>query len=385
MNADRPQGRVPLALPEDRAQATAALFGGWFLLVAVFGAGCGSSRLVSGGASLDASREASLDVSGDASGSSSDASGDASLDASCSSGSVPKLAPATDAGATSPEAIEAPWLVLLDQALGRYMRGEILAYRGTMQGTSTLPTWFAYYSLSDGAIAESTALASLDFFPGSMFDWFQTVPAPFVNDNEAILIVYSLAGDPSMVVGQLANDQSMVFGQPESDPTLTATGGIVTGASGNRLTATCSDCAPSFWDRPAAIAFDLTAAGTVTTETYDGVTTSVPVNTTASVQLAVVPPCNLTFHDVKTLNLAAGPGHGSTTYLSLFELTGGEWVYHAIGSVATNQPLAQGDCTGGVSYLNYTIDLYVNDANLADYGVRNYVPGATYVQCPIRI
>ncbi len=158
----------------------------------------------------------------------------------------------------------------------------------------------------------------------------------------------------------------MVFnGQPKNfDPTMTATGGIVSSASTNRLMVTCSGCAPSFWARPAAIAFNLTAAGTLTTETSDGGTTSEAVNTAASVQLAVVPPCNLTFDDFKTLNVAAGPSDYPTTstYLSLFVLTGGEWVYNASGSVATNQPPPQGQCSGGVAYFNYTIDLYVNAA-----------------------
>jgi hypothetical protein len=332
---------MPFASREGRASATATLFGGCLVLAALFASGCGSSGL-------------------------------GSSDASCSSASPPQPPPTTDAGATSQEAIQAQWLTLLDHTLGRYMRGDILAYGGTMKGTATLPAWLAYYPTSVGAIAESTALASLDFFPGSPNDWVSMVPAPFVNGNEAILIVYSLA-----------DDQSMVFGQPESDPTITATSGIVLGATTNRLMATCSGCAPSFWARPAAISFDLTADGTVTWETSDGGTTSEAMNATASVQLAVVPPCNLTFDELKTLNVVAGPSDCPTTDLSLFVLTGGEWVYHAIGSVATNQPPAQGQCSGGVSYLNYTIDLYVNAANLADYGVRNYVLGATSVECPI--
>ncbi len=334
MIAEQSQPNMPFASREGRPRAIATLFGGC-LLAASFASGCGSSPLGASGTS-------------------------------CSSTSPPQPPPARDAGAGSQAGIEAHWTTLLDDAFGRYMRGEILVYRGTMKGTATLPSWLSYYPASDGAIAESAALASLAFSPSSPNDWVSLVPAPFVSDNEAILIVNSRA-----------DDQSMVFAQPESEPTMTATGGIVVGATTNRLMATCSGCAPSFWARPAAIAFDLTADGTVTWETSDGGTTSEEVNTTASVQLAVVPPCNLTFDDFMRLNGVADSS------LSVFVLTGGEWVWHAAGTVGTNQPPAQGQCSGGVSYLNYTIDLYVNAANLADYGVRNYVPGTTSVLCPI--
>ena len=52
--------------------------------------------------------------------------------------------------------------------------------------------------------------------------------------------------------------------------------------------------------------------------------------------------------------------------------------------VETNQPPPAGYCSrgGGITYFNYTIDVYVNAANLADYGVRNYVPEGTTVECP---
>ena len=53
------------------------------------------------------------------------------------------------------------------------------------------------------------------------------------------------------------------------------------GATTNRLWATCSGCAPTFWADPPALAFDLIADGTVTWQTYYGATTSEAVTTTA--------------------------------------------------------------------------------------------------------
>jgi hypothetical protein len=341
MITDRPRQRVSFARREGWATATATWFSGGLLLAAFFAAGC-SSLLGS--------------------------------NSSCSSTSPPQPPSATDAGATSEAAIEAAYLTELDHEIGQYLRGDVLAYRGAMKGTATVPIWYAYNFPDpppNAAIAEGPALASLAFFPASPNDWPNTEPAAFANGNEAVLTVYSLA-----------KEQSMVFAQPESDPTLTATGGIVDHSAENRLRATCSNCAPSFWARPAAIAFDLTAAGTITSETYYGSTVYYATNATASVQLAVVPSCSLTFDDLVTLNQNAGIGRYAVTGLSIFTLTGGEWVWDTSGSFPTNGPLPPGSCSGGVPYFNYTIELYVNASNLADYGVRNYVLEGTTVECP---
>jgi hypothetical protein len=291
---------------------------------------------------------------------------------SCPSISQPQPPPATDAGATSEAAIEAQWFIYLDNALGKFLRGDVPAYRGTMMGTATLPTWSVYY-LNDGAIAEGDAIASLAFLPDSTNDWYSMEPGAFVNHNVAILIVYSSA-----------NDQSMVFGQPEGDPTVTGTGPIVSAETTDQLWATCNDCAPSFWAHPNAIAFDLAANGTVTLQTYDGGTTSAAVTTTASVRLALVPPCDLTFDDLKTLNFALGPSAYPATSLFGFVLTGGEWVWHTNGMIPTGQPPPAGACSrgGGQAFFNYSIDIYVNASNLADYGVRNYVEEGQVVECP---
>jgi hypothetical protein len=292
--------------------------------------------------------------------------------ASCSPTSPPPAPSPTDGGATSEAIIEAEWLTLLDQEFGQYLRGDILVYRGTLNGSASLPAALGYVPGSDAAIAQGDALASLAFFPGSPYDWISTVPPPFVDSNVAILIVHSLA-----------QDQSMVFGQPESDPSVTATGGIVNGATTNRLWATCSQCGPNLWARSETIALDLTAAGTITTDTYYGSTTSEAVTTTARAHLGLVAPCNLTFGDLKTLNELAGPSNYTSVGLSVFTLSGGEWVWHAGSTIATNAPPPDGACSGGVSYANYTVDLYVNAANLADYGVRNFTLGSTFVACPI--
>jgi hypothetical protein len=342
----RSQGRSSVAPREGRARATTGLFSGCLLSAAFFAVSCGSSLSGSKGNS-------------------------------CSSTSPSPPPSATDAGATSQEAVEAPWLTWLDDALGRWLRGDVLAYRGTIQGSTTVPYGFATTTINpptELTIAQESALGSLDFFPVSANDWISMVPAPFASGNEAVLIVHGLA-----------DSQSMAFGQPDSDPTMTASAGIVQYASSNYLWATCSDCAPSFWARPAALAFDLTANGTVTLENYDGSTMDEGVTTTASVQLSLVSPCDLTFADLTTLNVPAGPDRTPYTSLTLFTLTGSDWVYHVTGSVSTGQPPPQGACSGGVSYFDYTLDLYVNAANVADYGVRNYAAGAPYVECPMPV
>jgi hypothetical protein len=275
----------------------------------------------------------------------------------------------------TPEAlIETQYLTELDQEIGRYLRGDVVAYRGTMQGSATVPNWYVYYTASNATIAEGPALASLDVFPVSSYDWTDptTEPSPFLTGDEAILTVYGLV-----------NDQSMVFGQPDTDPTVTATGGIVDHTAENRLRATCSGCAPNFWAQPAALAFDLAATGTITVGSYYGSTVDYTANATASVQLSIIPPCSVMWDDLVTLNQNAGLGRYGTAGLSAFTLIESEWVWDRSGSVPSDQPAPPGSCPGGIPYTNYTIELYVNAANLAHYGVRNYVAEGTTVECPI--
>jgi hypothetical protein len=52
--------------------------------------------------------------------------------------------------------------------------------------------------------------------------------------------------------------------------------------------------------------------------------------------------------------------------------------------IPTGQPPPAGACSrgGGQAFFNYSIDIYVNASNLADYGVRNYVDEGQVVECP---
>lgn len=264
---------------------------------------------------------------------------------------------------------------MLDQTFGQYLRGDVLVYRGTVQGSAMGATPPGYDTVPEETIAAGPAFARLAFAPGLESDWIvgSSAHAPFVDGNQAMLTVHSLA-----------NDQYMVFEQPESDPSMTATSGIAMVRTTNLLTPTCSGCAPSFWTRPATIAFDLSAAGTVTTVTAGAdATTSIdqPVTTTASVQLTVVPPCTLTFDNFETLNEVTGPSEFSAVGLASFVLTGGEWIWHTGSTVETKPPSSHGQCDG--QSFSYTIELYVNAANLGDFGVRNYVQGPTQSVCAI--
>jgi hypothetical protein len=331
--------------------------GGRLLLAALLIAGCGSSRL------------ASADGTGAAGQS---GFGDAGRDASCPAASASKARPASDAGPASPEGIEAQYLAVLDQLFGQYLRGDVQVYRGTVQGQATTFTAAGYDQQPNGTIAQGAALASLAFRPGSVEDWRPIAPAAFVTGNQAILVVHSLA-----------DDQYMVFGQPQSDPTMTATSGIETAPTQNFLMATCNGCAPSLWARPAELTFNLAASGTVTTVTYAGdATTSVgePVNSAASVQLAVVPPCDLTFDDLATLNETTGPNELGQVSLASFVVSGSERIWHTGGAV-TIKPASNGQCDGQM--FQYTIDVYVSSANLGDYGVRNYIQGPTQSTCGV--
>ena len=108
----------------------------------------------------------------------------------------------------------------------------------------------------------------------------------------------------------------------------------------------------------------------------------VELNTYASASLTLATPCDLAFDDLVELNSL---GTGSTSSLSVngasFVASGGEMVAVVQSVVGTSTP------NGNYCSTDFSIELYVNTSNLADYGVRNYTvvhPDAGYYdpQCP---
>jgi hypothetical protein len=293
----------------------------------------------------------------------------------CSPAVVPPAPPPLDGNASVQAKAEAEQMGVLDRLFGQYLRGDIVVYRGTMQGRRSITAPAGYPAIPDEELASGPALARLAVQPAWSGDWVQTPQPPPIAGPVAILLSHSVSAA-----------QYMVFQQAEDQPGSTAAGSITDDNSDNFLVATCSDCAPSFWTRPATLAFSLTAKGTMSIWEGDvstgGAYYDVPVQTTATVDITAAAPCSVTYDELVTLNGATGPNEFADSFgLWQFALSGTERVWHAQGSILVASPSAHGRCDGQA--IPYTIDLYVKAANLAEYGVRNYVQLAPVQLCAV--
>ena len=296
--------------------------------------------------------------------------------AACSTPVAPVAVDAgsSDAGASEELKVEAHYLNLLDQLFGPYLRGDVPVYRGTAAATMviTSPTGgpayppagpnFSYPPYPEEVLSLGPVLAALYVRPVVPQDWeMSSTLLPPASGNAAALVVHSPA-----------QKSYTVLAQSDADPTTTATDGVVSEGTEDLLTEACSDCAPDFFDLPPSIAFDLSSTGTVEGDTY---------SYSASANLAVVSPCSLTFDDLAVLNDATGPEEISLDFgLTDFVLSGGDWVSHISGTwtVKAASPV-EGLCDG--EQFNFTIDLYVDNADLGNYSVRNYTAGPIEPQC----
>jgi hypothetical protein len=265
-------------------------------------------------------------------------SGGASPDATsaCSfAGALPRATKAAPASASVEDMATAQGLMALDAFLRPYLLGEITVYKGTLaahdnQGVLNGPMPSGASGFENQSVDAGAAVASLA-----------------VTDGNAVLSVHSLSAH-----------MYVVFTQTTKNPSKTTDVGIILADSksgGN--TGTCTSCVPAFTDQPTTIDFsNIKSTQVVNLDSFGGGNDDVTLHTFATASLERVEPCAVAFADVAELNSGQG--------LS-FTLNAGEWTAelsgYGYGSSGCPTP--------------YTIELYVNASNLADYGVRNYAPG----------
>ena len=138
---------------------------------------------------------------------------------------------------------------------------------------------------------------------------------------------------------------------------------------------TCSACAPDLLARPTTIAWSNQDA------VWTGTGVGADYHVVSSTSLSWDCPCALTWDEMVALDVHTLKDGGDIG-LSNFVKEGNEMVWHKQGSIITAYPFAnQGRCAG--RSVPYTIDVYVNLADLSDYGVRNYVEGTPVMYCSI--
>jgi hypothetical protein len=233
---------------------------------------------------------------------------------------------------------------LLDQMVGQYVRGDVAVYRGS-----------------------AVANANVDAFGNIENQSLQTS-----NARAALSISADVAG---VTVFSASQSERILFQQQTALPGTTFVTSIIPNGTygGGPLwpinasnSATCSACAPDLASGPATLVWQGLAA--VAASGSD----AAPLVVASSVNLQRVSPCALTWDDIFAV---------SADYA--FDLpaqppASGEFVETITGYVDTKA--ASFRMCDGIR-VPYTIDIYINAANLADYGVRNFTALAATTTC----
>jgi hypothetical protein len=260
-------------------------------------------------------------------------------------------------------------LVALDMLIGSYLRGAVVVYTGTFSAhddQSVLgpdcPGDGGNVGCVNNSIANGPAVASL-----------------VTSNGVTSLSVHSLAQHKYVVLQQGGPDGGVGAGAD-----VTTVGLVLSDQYSGGNSGTCVRCAPPFANTPDSITIQNLVSSVLVPNLDaavppDGATTDANLEATlhtyATVSLTRATPCELTWADLVELNTfttADAPSLGS------FTEQGGEWVTQLSGNAYME--------TDGGEYENYcavayTLELYVNASNLADYGVRSfhtYIPDAGY-------
>jgi hypothetical protein len=307
---------------------------------------------------------------------------------SCGFSSAPPSAPSADAsqygyesdyvpqGTSVKSYVTAQALIGLDALIGSYLRGDSIVYTGTLAAHDDQSVLGSDCPADGGYVAPCSNQS--------------------ISNGPAVASLTTSQGVASLAVHSVSQHKYVVFQQGGSDGGGFATGVTAVGlvlpdnfAGGN--SGTCTGCAPSFANAPSTITFDnlvsLTEVPNLDASVPDAsapdaavvdANTEALLRTYATASLTRATPCELTWYDLVELNVlnsTSAPGLGS------FTLQGGEWSTVAKGNVETET------ASGDYCSVSYSLEVYVNASNLADYGVRNYqtfIPDAGYYEntCP---
>jgi hypothetical protein len=287
----------------------------------------------------------------------------------CGFSSAPVAPPPVDTTASQEAQANAIGMHMLDNMIGRYLRGEATIYSGTASAhdnRSELVNSIVYGPRPDGVIPDGRALGILEVRPSIDRDWDPPKQNP--SGTTSILVVHGLPPD-----------QHYILEQHSVEPGLTIVSLLSPVATTANMATSCKSCAPDLAGRPANVSFkDLSATGPMTVYmgyTYDGGhDVNVTARVTASADLTILPPCALTFDDLVVVESASGPNEISIE-LSEFTQQGNEMVRNSGGNFTVGGtpmcPLVE----------SYSIELYVDLNDLGHYGTRNFVAETPTVRC----
>jgi hypothetical protein len=232
---------------------------------------------------------------------------------------------------------ESQGLLMLDRLFGRYLRGEIAVYRGSASARDNQNLSSGFPDAPDEVLsANGTALAQLDA--------------------------------QRLAITSPCENKTFDVQQQSGAAAQTTVSGIGTETSPSGLSGGCLDCVPDLSTPPETMAWTNAEAAGGPNDYPNG---AGAFHSISSANLRRESPCSLTWDELVVLNAGRGSIDG-------FVHVGNEMVWHASGTITTKQPT--GRVCDGMAVM-YTIDLYVNLANLSDYGTRNFQTGSTEPVC----
>jgi hypothetical protein len=281
----------------------------------------------------------------------------------CAFVNVPAAAPGLDPNAAPEEVATTQARYVMDALIGRYLRGEVAVYRGTLSAHD-------HVAFADGRAEElgpdhdipsGPALARLGMRTATESDW--APPKKGANGHLASLVIR--AADSKRYVGVAALD---------SEPGTTFSTAVAEARQYAPLAGGCVECGPDLAGQPAAITFDGLTTTAIEQIYRDSHYVDVIVSTTVTARLTRVAPCDLRYEDIFTADEITGPEYSAPSLENGID-SGDEIVWHDTGTLGS--PSGH-QC---VPITDYTIDRFVRKADLGVYGARNFVLGATRMVC----
>ncbi len=217
----------------------------------------------------------------------------------------------------------------MEELVGRYVRGDVTVYRGTATA-SDLP-------------------AQQGFDNAAVLAWLEIRPA----ETGELTFEANTVAQLTMIVP--STGQFVQVGEPDTNPAFVIASVVLDTPQGGNMPETCDQTCSvgNLFARPATISIPrFTASGT-----FEG-----PIQTTLQADLVAVEPATISFADLATFDATLANPIGDLQVVLPWQPDGSDMI-------TTGQ--TGGAC--GVGDL-YTVDMFVDASNPADYGVRDVVP-----------
>ncbi len=239
---------------------------------------------------------------------------------------------------------------ILDDLIGRYLRGDAPVYRGSA-------------SARDNGSAFNPPPPAAPIYMDTTMSSDQAIAA---------LVLDASAGTATLTVTSPCEQELIHVIQNRAAPGITQVNGVLATNQYGGLTASCTSCVPDLLGQPAMLSW------TEADATYDQGAPLPTNHITSTAALQRESPCDLDWAQLVAIDAnSITPGFD----MGNFARVGNEMVWQHSNSVSLATPSSLGACDG--LYVPYTDELYVNASNLGTYGVRKYIAHTPVSYCAI--